>query len=177
MRVSDDGSCGMSLRERGQRGEEKRGVGRLEVKGRRGGRRGGVGRKGGVKGRRGGGEEDGGERGVEERWRGGRVGVKESWEARRICLSDSCYWPFFSPLPEMVELRPDRGDLNPFLSGRRLGPCEGEAVRHSGKVKLLRSLGADKFILDVNFKMVRFAIIFGPSLYFQFYELKRQHSS
>ena len=24
----------------------------------------------------------------------------------------------------MVELRPDRGDLNPFLSGRRLGPCE-----------------------------------------------------
>ena len=76
-----------------------------------------------VKGRRGGGEEDGGERGVEERWRGGRVGVKESLEARRICLSDSCYWPFFSPLPEMVELRPDRGDLNPFLSGRRLGPC------------------------------------------------------
>ena len=100
----------MSLRERGQRGEEKRGVGRLKVKGE-------------VKGRRGGGEEDGGERGVEERWRGGRVGVKESWEARRICLSDSCYWPFFSPLPEMVELRPDRGDLNPFLSGRRLGPC------------------------------------------------------
>ena len=97
-------------------GEEKRGMGRLEVKGRRGGRRGEVRRKGEVKGRRGGGE-------VEERWRGGRVGVKESLEARRICSSDSCYWPFFSPLPEMVELRPDRGDLNPFLSGRRLGPC------------------------------------------------------
>ena len=113
----------MSLKERGQRGEEKGGVGRLEVKGRRGGRRGEVRREGEVKGRRGGGEEDGGEREEEERWREGRVGVKESLEARRICLSDSCYWPFFSPLPEMVELRPDRGDLNPFLSGRRLVPC------------------------------------------------------
>ena len=69
-------------------------------------------RRGGWRGERGGGEMG-----------GGRVGVKESLEARRICSSDSCYWPFFSPLPEMVELRPDRGDLNPFLSGRRLGPC------------------------------------------------------
>ena len=93
------------------------------AEGRREERGGEVGGKGEVKGRRGGGEEDGGERGVEERWRGGRVGVKELLEARRICSSDSCYWPFFSPLPEMVELRPDRGDLNPFLSGRRLGPC------------------------------------------------------
>ena len=111
----------------------------------------------------------------------------------------------------MVELRPDRGDLNPFLSGRRLGPCEkyqnnlllflggrdrralllsnrfetlshsqipvfvlffdteeksfnvpplsreSEAVRHLGKVKLLRSLeaGTVRFRLDVNFKKVR----------------------